>query len=446
MRTGTALRTIAIFLLAAATVGALAGCSSSSSSPTEPTGSAAGGGTAVIGGSVSTSGGAASTARASAAAPAGRAGLDLGRRGATALDGHAPSGGGAAGAPVSVSAADETGAGVTVSIQGTGITTVADAQGNFQLSGVPGGNQVVVFDTGSGAPGLLVEGIQSREVIDLDVTVDGSTVQVNSMSRSGGEGDGEEEVLDPANLFAELAPQEWNLNFEGSSGTVEAFIRGDGFELVDLASIEMVGDDPAAAPLPATSASRQGDHVRARFPMNRVIGLLLDPQPGSVHTVLLTFSAEGDDERFELAVEVTIENDDDDGEDDDGEDDGGEDDGGDDGVVDLTLDIQPDTWNTNWRNANGTVSALIRGDGFEDVDLDSVVLIGTDPAAAPLVPQSISAQGNHVRARFGQSDAFATLLDADTGQTHVIVIRFSVGGEEMELSEEIRTVGPPIDD
>lgn len=437
MRTGTALRIIAIVFVAVAVVGCSGG---NSSSPTQPTASP-GGGSAVISGSVSTQGGAALTAQPLAAAPAARGSARPDRRGAAVMDDHAPSGGGAAG---SVTAADESGSGVTVRIQGTGISAVADAQGNFRLSGVPGGNQVVVFDTGSSAPGLLVEGIQSNETIDLDVTVSGSTVEVNSMSRSGG--DDEEESLDPANLFAELAPDEWNLNFAGSSGTVDGFLRGEGFELIDLTSIAMEGDDPDADPLAADSASRQGDHVRARFPKNRVIGLLADPQPGSMHTVLLTFSAEGGDERFEVAVQVTIEDDDDGGDDggDDGEDDDGEDDDGGDDAVDLSLQIQPDTWNTNWLKANGTVSALIRGDGFEEVDVDSVVLIGTDPDADPLAPQSVSAQGNHVRARFGQSAAFATLQDGDTGQTHLIVIRFTVGGEEMELSEEIRTVGPAI--
>lgn len=426
-RSWTVLQTLAIFALA----GAVTACSGGSSSPTEPTGPVGGGGSAVISGTVSTQGGAASTV--AAAAPA-RAAVSLDRRGAAVLDDHAPSGGGAAAAPGVVTGADETGAGVTVSIQGTGLSTVADAQGNFQLSGVPGGSQVVVFDTGSAAPGLLVEGIQQGEVIDVDVTVTGSTVQVNHMSRSSDEGSEEEETLDPANMFAELAPDVWNLNYDRSAGTVEGFLRGEGFELVDLTSIEMVGDDPEAEPLPADSASRQGNHVRARFPKNQVLDLLLDPEPGSMHTVLLTFTAEGDDERFELPVEVTIVGDDD--EEDEGEDD----------AVDLSLQIQPDTWNTNWLKSNGTVSALIRGDGWEDVDLDSVVMIGTDPAAGELAPESVSAQGNHVRARFGQKEAFESLLDGDTGQTHVIVIRFTVDGEEMELEEEIRTVGPSVGD
>jgi succinyl-CoA synthetase beta subunit len=266
------------------------------------------------------------------------------------------------------------------------------------------------------------------------------------MSRDGGE----ERSLDPAALSLEIDPGEWNLNFDRSQGTVEAFIRGEGFDLVDLDSIELEGDDPAAAPLAARSASRQGDHVHARFAMNGVIDLLLDPAPGSTHTVVVTFMEEDGGERFGLEAQVTIEDDGDEGEDDDGEDDeedDGEDDeedDGEDGVVDLRLDIQPDSWNTNWLRSNGTVSALIRGSGFDKVDLDSIVLVGSDPAAGELAPERADAQGNHVRAFFAQSDAFMTLLDADTGQTHVITIRFSVDGEEMELTDTIRTVGPAL--
>lgn len=434
-------KTIRAALAALALVPFVAGCSGGGGSdgPTAPP-MVGGSGTAMIGGSISTGGGSGSAASPAAAHSAGAAPF----RAALRADGvgHAappPAGGGRQ----AVTGRDETGAGVLVSIQGTGISATADAQGRFRLDGVPGGNRLLVFDHGGGTASLLVEAIRQRESIDLDVTVSGSNVQVNSMTRDGGE----ERTLDPAALSLSLDPGEWNLNYDRSQGTVEAFLRGEGFDLVDLDTIEMEGDGDGG-PLAAESASRQGDHVHARFAKNRVLDLLADPAPGSMHTVVVTFMEAGGDERFELEAQVTIANDDeeDDGEDDgeDGEDDEGEDDEGDDAVVELTLDMQPDSWNTNWLRSNGTVSALIRGSGFDRVDLDSIVLVGSDPAAGELAPERADAQGNHVRAFFAQSDAFLTLLDGDTGQTHVITIRFTVEGEEMELTDTIRTVGPAL--
>lgn len=429
------LNKIRLVLAALALLPLVAGCGGSSSGGESPTApppvSSSGSGSATVGGSVSTGGGSGSAvapATARGSAPA-RAAL---RGGDGAFAAPAPGGLGGLG---SVSAADETGAGVVVSIQGTGISATADAQGRFQLNGVPDGNQLLLFEHAGNAASLLIEGIQQQEAIDLDVTVSGSTVQVHGMTRSGGEDD--ERTLDPAALSLQVSPDHWNLNYDNSQGTVEAFLRGEGFDLVDLGSIEMEGDGDGG-PLAAESATAQGDHVHARFAKNQVLDLLLDPAPGSIHTVIVTFMEQGGSERFALEAVITIE--DDEEEDDEGEDDEGEDDE----PIALTLEMQPSSWNTNWLRSNGTVSAMIRGSGFDRVDLDSIVLVGTDPAAGELAPERADAQGNHVRAFFAQSDAFLTLLDGDTGQTHVITIRFTVEGAPMELTATIRTVGPAL--
>jgi hypothetical protein len=333
---------------------------------------------------------------------------------------------GAVGHAQSVVAAAKAGAGVTVRVQGTQLSTVSDAQGAYRLDGVPGGDQILVFETAALGAALTIEDIAPHEDIELDVSLEDGNVRVDHMSRSGGDGEG----IDVANLTLELAPDEWNLNFDRSSGTVEAFIRGEGIDEIDLDSFEMTGDDPEADPLVALGASRQGDHVRARFPKAEVLDLLLDPEPGSLHTITVSFTEEDQEdqeERLELTVEIVISNDDDDGGDDE---------------PDLTLDIQPSNWNTNWRTSSGTVSALIRGTGFDSIDLDTIVMIGP---AGELDPVSRDVAGNHVRARFSKSAAFGILGDADTGQNYTITVRFVVNGQTMDLPADIRTVGPAID-
>jgi hypothetical protein len=89
------------------------------------------------------------------------------------------------------------------------------------------------------------------------------------------------------------------------------------------------------------------------------------------------------------------------------------------------------------------VSAFIRGSGFERIDLDSIVLIGTDPAAEPLEPTRVDRQGNHVRAFFAQSAAIGILDTPQPGEVHTLTIELTVEGEPVTLTADVRVVGPP---
>ncbi len=424
--------------------------------------------------------------------------------------------------------------GVTVRIQGTNLSTTTDAQGRFGLGGVPAGDQVVLFETGSTTAPLGIPGIQPAERIELMVALAGSTVQVQSMERSPAGGG------DPPELTLEMQPDTWNTNWAGSSGTVSALIRGEGFEGIDLDSIVLVGTDPEADPLAPRRAERQGDHVRAFFAQSAALATLDTPQPGEVHTVTIEFTVEGEpasltddvrivgpggpeDEaeiRIEKATngedadrppgpsipvgdpvewtyvvtntgdvplsEVTVT--DDQGVDVDcpgdalepgesmtctgsgvaeegqysnvgtaeavasegdevGDEDPshyfGEEEEPEPEPVELTVQMQPDAWNTNWTRSAGTVSAFIRGSGFDRIDLDSIVLIGTDPDADPLEPTRVQRQGNHVRAFFAQSAAITILDTPQPGEVHTLTLELTVEGEPVTLTVDVRVVGPP---
>ena len=109
---------------------------------------------------------------------------------------------------------------------------------------------------------------------------------------------------------------------------------------------------------------------------------------------------------------------------------------------DLNLAMKPDVWNINWEHAAGTVIAFIRGPNLEDSDLDSIFLVGTDPAADPLEPLRVRRLRNHVRAFFLKSAAFATLDDPARGEVHEVTIVLLVDGVETELTDFVRIVGP----
>src|SRR6476659_8115772 len=66
-------------------------------------------------------------------------------------------------------------AGVTVSVAGTSISTVADSAGLFSLSNVPGGDQRIEFHGNGANATVTIAGIAEQEHIDVTVAVTGST-------------------------------------------------------------------------------------------------------------------------------------------------------------------------------------------------------------------------------------------------------------------------------
>lgn len=233
-------------------------------------------------------------------------------------------------------------------------------------------------------------------------------------------------------LTLEIQPDTWNTNWEHSQGTVSAVIRGQGLADVDLSSIQLVGSGDSAAPVPALRTQRAGNHLRVFFRQSDAIESLDTPERGEVHEVTIELTVDGEETTLTDRVRIV------------GPAGGGG--GGGDEEIDLTVEIQPDSWNMNWGNSAGTVSALIRGTGLDEVDLRSIELEGTDEGAGPVQALRAQRAGNHIRAFFDKGDAFDTLDTPRPGETHRITIRLSAGEgedeEEIELTDRIRVVGP----
>lgn len=392
---------LSLLLLPVLVLGAACGGGGGNSSPTEPGGNPATLGTASLSGQISV-------------ADSGNLASDLS----------------------SVSGADQSGAGVTVRIQGTDLATSADGSGSFRLDGVPHGNQVVVFETSQSSAGVQVDAIQPQEAIRLEVELDGTNARVKNLQRNGGEDEEEDDEPGELHLSLQLSPNTWNTNYDGSAGTVTAFIRGEGFTEVVLDSIVMVGDDDTAAALDPVSSTREGHHVRTRWAKRDVLDILADPEPGSTHEVCLEFDAEGFESTQVLCGDVRIV-----GPADDGGDDG--EDGGEEELGNLSLQLSPSNWNLNYDGAAGTITAFIRGDGLSHIDTDSVELEGDDPAAAPLPASTGRLEGNHVRAQFPKNQLLDLLDEPARNSTHTVTIRFTAddGAETHELAAQVRIVG-----
>ena len=235
-------------------------------------------------------------------------------------------------------------------------------------------------------------------------------------------------TIDPEDLELEIEPEEWSMNYSKSSGTVEAFIEGEGVEKIDLSTITMSGDNTAATPLAADSASLKGDKIHARFPKNQVLDLLLNPEEGSTHTITITFMTT-DNQQIELTAVITIE-----------EDDGGG--GGGEIPSNLSLDLAPNHWNFNFSKSGGNVNAFIRGDGLAGIDLDTLEMMGDNSAAPPLEPSSANLEGEHVKGKFAKDQVLDLLLNPQTGSTHTVTVTFKDNnGTSYEVTAVVTVTG-----
>jgi hypothetical protein len=110
------------------------------------------------------------------------------------------------------------------------------------------------------------------------------------------------------------------------------------------------------------------------------------------------------------------------------------------GGGDLRFEIQPDTWNTNWAHADGLVQAFVRGGDASKIDTSSVVLLAT--GATPISPVSARIAGGQLVASFSKSDAIGLFTSPKPGDSKTVTLRFTVAGQQQELQDQIRIVGP----
>jgi hypothetical protein len=252
----------------------------------------------------------------------------------------------------------------------------------------------------------------------------------NGGGGNGGNGGGGGQDGRGGALTLEIQPDAWNTNWVHSEGTVQAFVRGGDVAKIDTSKVELVA--PSGDTLDPSRARVAGGQLVAFFAKDDAFKLLgKDVHSGDKVELKLRVTV-GDKEQ-ELTDTIRIvgpEPSDDDG--DDGDDNGGE----------LELNIQPDDWNTNWAHSGGQVKAFLRGDGFKDIDLDTVRLVGDKADAKPLKPVDVRRVGQQVVASFSKSAAFATLDDPDSGETHTVKITFKLKDADKELSEDVHVVGP----
>jgi hypothetical protein len=261
-----------------------------------------------------------------------------------------------------------------------------------------------------------------------NVSAPGDSAEKARGGNGGGHGNGGGGNGHGGDLAFQIEPATWNTNWAHASGNVQAFLRGGDAGKVDLGSILLAGD--GGQTLSPRSARYAGGQVVATFSKADAFALLDNPKPRDTRTVTLRFSVAG--AQKELTDSVRIVGDAGTG----GSGGGGEEEG------ETRLSLDPDDWNTNWQRSAGTLHAFLRGGALAKVDLSTVRLVGDKAGAEPLAPTDVRRVGHQIAARFSKSAAYATLDDPHSGQHHMVKITFKADGTDVELTADIRVVGP----
>lgn len=109
---------------------------------------------------------------------------------------------------------------------------------------------------------------------------------------------------------------------------------------------------------------------------------------------------------------------------------------------DFRVRIQPFKWNINWANSMGLVTVRISGEGFEEIDPDTLWLVG--PEGAVTGPPSKAQVGPYsVVAKFLKSEAIGIIPEPQRGVPYDIQVmgQFNNGIEFGPLIAEIIVVG-----
>jgi hypothetical protein len=191
-------------------------------------------------------------------------------------------------------------AGFEVTTDGASAAAVTDEAGRFALAQVPAGDRVVRFARGARAASIVLDRVEPAETIQLSVAVAGSRAEIRSLTRSSGRGgrddggDDDEEETPQGPLALTIQPSAWSVCSTPSRGQLTVFLRGEGHDLVDPASLLLAGDDVAATPIAPIRASLEGHHLKAKFAKAEAWTLLLEPlEPGGERTLRLDFTLDG---------------------------------------------------------------------------------------------------------------------------------------------------------
>jgi len=301
---------------------------------------------------------------------------------------------------------------IQVSIRDANIQASPDSRGDFQISGVPTGNQTVEVNVENNMSSFDVSDIQSGEEIRMQLQIQSNfSVMLQNMHRN---------KKSAETLQLEIRPKKWNIDWENSTDEAHARIYGDGFETID--SVEIEG--PSGIDIPVMRTEIGGVYYKAFFNQSSAIAAIPDPERGDfcVITVTITQGSETQVKTYTIEI-VGAKSDPEEPEE------------------ELTMDISPDKWNTNWIKSSGYVTVRFRGAGFDEI-LPGFTIMSYN-GVPPISPGQDGIHGSSYSAKFYKKDAIALFTDPQKGNPYSVDVTVQFADSTtLTVPYTITIVGP----
>lgn len=317
---------------------------------------------------------------------------------------------------VSITANNITLSDVQLGLQGTSSPIALKASGDFRMDNLPTGNQVLEVYVKEATSQIMLENVQAQEEIQLRIEVKANCQAVVAhMNRHR---------KSQRDFALDIRPGKWNLNWincDDCDDWVVAKISGEGHETIDPTTVVMVGPAGATLPLDASDPTNWevgGVYFTAKFPKEAAILLIPDPVPNTEYPIMVNFTYSGG--ARSLSDTILIH-------------------GKMPKTGDLSIQLNPDKWNTNWAKSNGTVQVKFWGSGYDTVDPATVKMIG--PTSLEALHSSSHLTDDHLIVFFNQKDAIAIIPDPKRGDKHTITITGSNGDGPFSFVYGIEIVG-----
>lgn len=273
---------------------------------------------------------------------------------------------------------------IQVIIRGTNIQTQPDSSGDFQIYGLPTGNQSVAVDVENNLSVIDIADVQSGEEIRMQLRIQANnSVMLQHMDRN---------KKSAEDLQLEIRPKKWNIDWVNSTDEAHARIYGPGFDTIKSVVITGPGGD-----IPVIRTEVGGVYYKAFFNQSEAIAAIPDPKKGDppyVIKVTVTFIQVTEPpkdltDKIEIVGKKSEEEEE-----------------------ALAMAISPDKWNTNWVKSNGQVTVRFRGEGFDRIVPGATSMTSNGGIASPI---SDGIHGSSYSAKFLKKDAIALFIDPQKG-------------------------------
>jgi hypothetical protein len=323
---------------------------------------------------------------------------------------------------VSVSGAGVTFGAVQIGLRGSTQQTTPNSSGEFALNDLPVGNQVVEVSVKNVVSDIPLVNVQSGEEIRVRLEIRSNCQAVVANMERNRKSQGE--------LMMELQPKKWNLDWTENEEWIKARVSGDGYDTIVPSSVKLVGPQGDELDMVDTEYELGGTYFKASFKKMDALGLIQDPVPGMSYPIKLvvdyTDAAGLPVLGHELPDEIEIV-----------------------GKYpkdseDLSLQVNPAAWNTNWDKSSGTVMVKFWGEGFDDIAADSVRLVGPEPDKLTTnAPVSFNLTDDQLIVKFSKQEAIALFPDPQPGDTYIIKVTGDFSGAgTFTFDYAVKIVGP----